>query len=468
MPPKARASASAKRAVARHDPRALKKSVLDQIPVEIWHTILSFAISCILFPYPSDSDRYQRGRDIAAFECRKVADYKVSETIRTKLRLVCRSWDSFLKEHSDRLVHLNRRWPGGYWPPIKRWDRVVRIENSIQYWCDSDCRTPGRCWADARETTPPILSSGEDTTIKEKCLPLVGSRCRTILLPGHYRESIVHLRQNNSVTMIQETADTIEESTLQSLEFSSAYRSLTHLLMQISYLDNPSFHLDLPELTSLELEIGQKKPNPLAGTSGSLRIGHWALPKLRHLHIWPRFTSQGEINTLHQLLQRIGQNVLDFTMDGRFTNKPKSLVPCEFWDWMPRLKHFQTDLVLVGWIGMPLKDIGCDFTIEVGYGICWDSGGSSLADLREKWASGRSRFGKMCITQSWDQLEDTIVLNIDDGELTDANEVEIFDILHQGVSGLEDTNGQMFSSFIMSKLDDRASQRRMFWEELRE
>ena len=403
--------------------------------------------------FPPHDDLHKHRHNIPTFDCLQVYVYKRSERIRTRLRLVCRSWDVFLEEYSDRFVHLNQWAPNGYWPPIKRWDHVVRLQGPVGHkcYCGSDEKEP--CWPVDRGDSP-TLSQQSNTGDVEPLLLLLSNRCKEIILPGFWRDKHFDLGKMNSVTVVQEKANTVEESSHQSRQITGAYRHLTHLSMRFPFLQNPTFHLDLPSLISLKLEIFSTGNSSQSRPPNSSGIGHWVLPSLRYLHVLSECIEEDDVNALHQFLKHLGKSIVELEISMKYTRVlGTGLLTCDWWDWLPQLRLFKTCLDIALCMNMPSQNVGCEIVLDGVSFVGWQSRDYSMDDIRARWKSGRSWLGRISIDISWHILKKLVESsNRHFAGSIDESVLEVLDILHGSTSGLEDEGGNVFSPTIVSEL----------------
>ncbi|KIM24604.1 hypothetical protein M408DRAFT_231550 [Serendipita vermifera MAFF 305830] len=333
-----------------------------QIPVEIWHKILSIAISYPLLP--REDDGYFEYQQIILFNCETIAMYKASERVRSKLRLVCRSWDHFLDQHSDRLVNLNTMVPNGYWPPVKRWDRVVRIEGADGIICN--CGIPP-CWPYKEPLTqwlPDVPPSGDlvnmSDELRKKFLPLIGNHCRAILRSFIWRDQLV---DPDGVIFLSGINDSGRYD-LSSTEISQKYPKLTHLEITTSALYEPSHHFLLPRLRLLSISVSNHEDEP---PFPSIQTGYWHLPLLRCLILSiPRLLNREVRLDLSPLIDSIGGSVKEFFV--RETNLHLEFQQITFskeiWRSMPDLQLLGAGIELLSSMKMPVVGHSLDFCFE--------------------------------------------------------------------------------------------------------
>lgn len=271
----------------------------NRLPVEVWHKILRIAISFPLLP--RDDDDLLECEQIARFNCETVANYKASETVRTQLRLVCRSWDHFLEEFSDRLVHLNTAAPDGHWPPVKRWNRVVRIEGIHSLSCNC---TPTPCWPCFTDyldsSTWDLDIAPRIHKVRTEYLPLLGNECNAISYPYTWSDQLLDPVRFSCVTFLTRVGDN-RSGIPTSAVISDVYRGLTYLETSIITLHDPSNIFRLPHLRYLSISI-----STIESTASSVPIGQWDLPVLRYLILTlPRYMVEGTLD-VQLLVDQIG------------------------------------------------------------------------------------------------------------------------------------------------------------------
>lgn len=290
----------------------------DRIPVEIWHEILKLAISCPLLPHQGDD--YRNFQWMSCFDCYQVAAYKDSERIRTKLRLVCRAWGDFLDKYSDRLVQLTTTASHGHWPPIKRWDRVVRVQGPVF----DKCGCEKICWrgfSGPRTLHSRALPSAyrtERQRTKDLYIRSLGNSCKAIVFPDYWRDDLMEQEQLNSIVMLADDFRELQpaDAARAMIALSRAYKQLTLLDIRIRTLNHPSIGLDLPSLDTLRLVVVGVPPRWRGNSRAPIAvvIGKWILPNVRFLYFDAINVSEVEIRCFDLFLQQLGKSLSTLIM----------------------------------------------------------------------------------------------------------------------------------------------------------
>ncbi|KIM24600.1 hypothetical protein M408DRAFT_26894 [Serendipita vermifera MAFF 305830] len=432
---------------------------VEKIPVEIWHRILGFAISCTLLP--GEDDDYYHGQAIRDLDCIMVADYKRSEIIRTKLRLVCRQWDQFLDNFSDRLVQLTPDAPMGYWPPVKRWDRVIRIQgpHNIFCTCKHSCWPPFDRKGDALSKgnllrpVPPRLQS----QIRETVLPQLSNQCKAILWPGVWQDDFVDPERFDSVIMFAHAFRDSEHATKQAAIISSTYMRLTHLEFWMPSLCNPSFYLSLERLETLRIYTektdGDLEPKVASDTHS---VGKWHLPSLRSLSVWIVAWTENDVRAFNMLLHQIGKGLTglymcDLTEDS-VTGHP--VISENTWSWLPSLEVVGTNLKHISLMPAPRKGTRSPITLLIDGEtnlINHIPPRQVLEDIRKNWSL--SATGEVIVNEPWSEM----IRAIEDdeawlGQGLHDSEIDVLDVLHAIGTGLRDSEGVPFQERIRRQL----------------
>ncbi|KIM24603.1 hypothetical protein M408DRAFT_10895 [Serendipita vermifera MAFF 305830] len=409
----------------------------DQIPVEIWHKILSIAISYPLLP--RDDDSYFEYQKVTLFNCETIAMYKACERVRTKLRLVCRSWDQFLDQHSDRLVHLNTATSTGHWPPVKRWNRIVRIEGINDINCECRVPTCWPCFIDYNEPSTWGLSAAPYSeyvveNVKKKHLPLLGSRCQAISHPSIWSGTLLDSVRLNGVTYLAWVGD-LGSLSPSSMKISQAYPNLTHLKISISPLYDPSHNFNLPRLRLLSILISHNEPPSPSG-----QIGYWQLPSLRCLVIVsPRLLGGDVPLDITPLISRIGQPVEEFFFREYISRfEAQQPIPSStIWTAMPSLKLLGATPAQLSSLTGPGVKRSVDFAIEIAELF---SENCARDDRMNKihLDSLREFCGRILLDKSWHEVSKWLARNAPLCAGSIYSSVEVFDKLNALGYGLCD------------------------------
>ena len=432
---------------------------VDKVPVEMWHRILCLAIACALLP--REDDTYFHHHAIRDLDCVMVAEYKHAERTRTILRLVCRRWNQILEVYSDRLVQLTPDSPTGHWPPVKRWDRVVRLQgpHNIFCGCEKPCWPPFDRKGDAlmsdKFSLP--LSANLQTEIRESILPQLGNRCKAVLWAGAWEDDLVDPERFGGLLMFSQTFRDAEHAANQSPVISRVYTQLTHLEFWIPSLHNPPFNLTLPLLHTLRI-FTQKRDGTLeqADTSGTIDVGQWSLPRLRCMSVWMVAWTHAEVRAFNLLLEQVGQGLTELYMcDMTESSSDGQPVFSEStWSWLPALRIMGTNLKQVSLMTAPGNHGRAPINLLIDPEtnlIDHVPPDELLAAIRRNWAL--SPTGEVVINEPWDAM----VRAIEDGEpwigegISDS-ELEILDVLHAIGSGLRDSEGVPFSEDVRRRL----------------
>lgn len=412
------------------------------VPVEIWYKILRIAISFPLLP--RDDDGYPTCEPAFLFDCSVIAKYKVCERDRAKLQLVCRSWNSFLDNYSNRLVHFTTRAPNGHWPPVKHWDRVVRIQGSNVY---CDC-TPEPCWPSPmyrsrkgrRVWNPKALPPPEVLIqkVKNDYIPQLRGQLKAIANASFWVDQLVDQDLLGGVSMLTVAADFPHRHRASSIEITRAYRNLTHLQLLLRRLVDPDNYFDLPKLRYLYLNFMEREPsNP------GPEIGHWRLPSLQILRLQMNFTDFSDMQpTLSRLIGLVGRRVehFAFEQDTRYAMLPEATLSSELWMKMPELKLLGLQVGQL--VNLPIPEDASK--LSLGINIC-DTlvglGKESLVidDIHGKWF--RIFGGLVILDQPWRDFFEDVKTGRYDSEIALSDCAKVFDVLDLIGSGIQDSEG---------------------------
>jgi hypothetical protein len=429
---------------AQRKPTTNTAVAVESVPVEVWHKVLRITISCPLIPR-EDDDYFQR-RDVADFGCAKIYQYVKSEQIRTKLRLVCRSWDAFLSEHSDRLVHLSSVMPGGHWPPVKKWDRVIKLVGPRSLTCKCViCPLTGhfrqsmyRRWDGASAGNGSI-----EDQIRGEYLPLISSRCRVIIMPYIWKNDLLDSERFGSVTMLTEE---LKDPTTQLPIISATYHRLTHLDVTLLSPFNLSLGLHLPRLTTLTVCV--RNPG-LVGAEEPAIVGRWILPKLRHLTFAGPFPEAA----IYSLLNQVGLNVTEFHLqDETLTSDVMAL--SRIWSFLPSVSLFGAFCLRLLSLSPPVdrhnRPINLILHFDEGQRYCMPET-TSLTLFQQHWVSLIA--GPVIIDISWREWIGISAGFPQFSASALSAQIRLFDLLDgMGCGGLCDREGVLFGLTIKEQL----------------
>jgi hypothetical protein len=437
---------------AQRKPSVNTVAAVERVPVEVWHKILRIAISCPLIP--RDDDNYFQRRDVENFGCAKIYQYVKAEQIRMKLRLVCHSWDAFLNEYSDRLVHLSSVIPGGHWPPVKSWDRVIRLvgPKSLTCKCVDLCPLTERMKQSIhrrRDDAPSANGSIEDR-IRGEYLPMIGNHCRVIIWPYTWKNDLLDRERFGSVTMLIEE---LKDPMIQLPIISATYPGLTHLNVTLRSQFDPLLILHLPRLTSLTLCV---KNTGLAIFEGPAIVGRWLLPKLRHMAFVGPFPEEA----IYYLLDQVGLNVTEFHSQDESPEWIRKL--SRIWSLLPSVSIFGASCLQILSVIPPVEPHNRPINLIMHF-----SAGqthfmpeeASLILFQQDWAS--SIVGAVTIDIAWNEWISNFTRSswwFSASAL--SAQIRMFDVLNGMGNGLRDSEGVPFGSTIKAQLSAAVEQLR--------
>lgn len=412
----------------------------NRVPVEVWHKILRTAI---WFPLlPQEDDGYLSHKRLLPFDCALIAEYKASERIRTNLRLVCRSWDRFLDEYSDRLVHLNKSVPDGHWPPIKRWNYVVRIHCSKDLRCS--CK-PDPCWPCSQihkrasrwdPTTMPSLRIMIEN-VKNLYLPLLGNRLKVIVDANVWIDQLLDRDRLGGVISLTGVGEAVLCAPF-SQEISKAYQDLTHLGISIRDIYSLENYFDLPKLRSLSLTFSGR-----AHPSSEASLGHWHLPSLRILVVKLFNDGRHDIRPTFDLFVPLVGGALKHFIFEEITNHylpTQSVLSDDLWTSMPKLELLGIQLKELASLSKPADMQSMDLVINVEDSFSERNDISSYKHtLRQNWTHAIS--GQVILDRSWQEIQNKINKKTSRWGRNLSICAEIFDFLDVVGIGLQDSEG---------------------------
>ncbi|KIM25751.1 hypothetical protein M408DRAFT_203589 [Serendipita vermifera MAFF 305830] len=440
---------------------------MERTPTEIWQRILRLAISCSLLPLHGDYDHVQI-RTISEVTCSLFLEYKQSERTRTNLRLVCASWNEFLEQYSDRFVRLTPYVPDGYWPPVKRWDRVIRLEGPAGHTCKKRC-WPAFSMMSLWATQGPDVEERKktETLIRDKHLPLLGHRCKAIISPGPWKRDLESL---DHIVLLNDDAIVASDPAVYLSTLSTKYTNLQHLQIYLPTLIVPGAHIEFPLLDTLSVTLATHidfpLPNPLLPSHGGL----WDLPKLRYLEFDSTDTRICDINMFRLFLTQVGRTITHFHL-GKYLLERRDVTNTLFSD------NFYDSVPSLAYLGVGMHDLSqlprlsddyysppITIFLNIYRMWWWEGPPRELAKhLPKRWPPGR--LGEVRLEVTWEEFRDRIHYHGASRQYSTSlmrrsfwsGDIEILDVLHITGQGLMDRAGFPFDASIRESIVSIAS-----------
>ncbi|KIM24607.1 hypothetical protein M408DRAFT_26899 [Serendipita vermifera MAFF 305830] len=427
-----------------------------RVPVEIWHKILCIAISFPLLP--QDDDGYPMCNEISRFDCAMIAKYKACERDRTKLQLVCRSWNSFLDNYSDRLVHFVIGAPNGYWPPIKHWDRVVRVQGGNVH---CNCM-PELCWPSTYHrdgfkhwmSDPKTLPSPKILTMQDS-LPLLGSQLKAIAGSVSWASHWMTGQDRFGGLLMLTGVGTMDGNAFPSRLISTVHRALTHLEITAETFWNPEHIFDLPKLRYLSFTAGTGRL-PAAHTD---IFGHWSLPCLQTLVLNITNSVEHDLRPIvDRLIGLVGSNVKHFVCKPPISPGwlPVPALPEDLWTRMPRLERIDADLTQLATTpipgGAPRLSLGINLAQILSFHNNVPAG---VSNIPQQWLHAIG--GPVLLDLPWRDLFTTlkaedVIRRRSYGRKNAIFCAEAFDVLDLIGSGLQDSEGKCYDEHVRMQI----------------
>lgn len=371
-------------------------------PVEIWQRILELAIHTGP-SYPREEDGFIQNLSVFDEECAIMATYHAAELIRGRLRLVCKSWNDFLKYSSNSFAPVPM-----YSHATAPADESLAIANRIQMiYRPFHCTCPSRCYLSRRWLQANPVRFDEDIRwhlglgdIIERCGQLSAQMLRCDIARSDLRsvgEAFPRLR----------VLSTMSGRGNWSIKLAKYFPLLTHLDVDGNIRDTFRSGLDLPSLTTLSIRLlnrdasvyGHDWPTP----------GGWNLPELKYLSI-EGFFGRGFVRThFDTLLQSCGTTLkgLIVTQANRRNVAMQGFAfPDQLWELCPKLQSLGGSAQSLLRVPRPPANAKMESVIVTSlFGpVGWESGN----DIRETAdivaAYSEWRFERFDIRVSWERF----------------------------------------------------------------
>jgi hypothetical protein len=304
-------------------------------PVEIWQRILELAVHTGP-SYPCEEDGFIANLSVFDNECAIMATYHAVEVIRGRLRLVCKSWNEFLKYSSSSFAPVPL-FPVR--PATAPADESLAIANRIQMiYRPFTCICPSRCylsrrWRQAKPTRTFNEYRLELDNIIEKCGELPAQILRCDISRSHDLQSVGEAFPRLRVL------STLSNRGDWSIKLAQYFPLLTHLDVDNNIHDTFRSGLDLPSLATLSIRL--LKLDMSVNDDGWPTPSGWNLPGLKYLSIEGLF-GRGFVRThVDTLLQSCGttlKGLIIVQYDRRNDAMQGFTFPDQLWELCPNLQ----------------------------------------------------------------------------------------------------------------------------------
>ncbi|KIM33351.1 hypothetical protein M408DRAFT_326097 [Serendipita vermifera MAFF 305830] len=267
-------------------------------------------------------------------DCAIISAHSAAERTSRRLRLVCRSWNSFLTSLSNDFVAISRYFRlEGFQEICSKLANANRIQLVGQF----DCICSNPCWYSRQWKGPPNATTQSSTYINRIFngygnLPsqvFQGATSYDILEQQWLVERLANLRALST--------DTIPSNPF--FQIREVFPLLTHLEIKdfspLIFFDGLTF----PTLTTLSLQVRKRTAVALVQMWSPART--WDLPKLLYLTVEGDFNKSFVETHLRTLLQSTGTTLRGLSVRQTIigTMSPHGFAfPVEMWDWCPNLQ----------------------------------------------------------------------------------------------------------------------------------
>jgi len=300
---------------------------VERMPTELWQSILLSAIESPLLPRTGDD--FVDGLMVFSSGCQSQYHYRKVEIVRTRLRLVCRSWNAFLQDvaaHRSffscvKLLRIPIRGEG-----TQNIRRVELADNCIL----------NTCYCLERQPIPRDMKIyGKDATTQTKRVEYL--QLPSLYSQNHRYEVIMDIL--NSATRLRALAFGPNDSFRQKFILNhTSLKHITHLSVGLfgTYSDGPRTQpFSFPAVRVLFIQIGDYRPRE--------DILLWRFPSVTSLYIKRGTHSYGGhlLEGLDLFLAAYGRQITSLYIECKCR---RNAVDALFWDWFPNVHLFGIEL----------------------------------------------------------------------------------------------------------------------------
>jgi hypothetical protein len=306
-----------------------------QAPVEIWHKILKYTISVPLFLDPNPTETY--GID-SIIDYSWESSYWEAERTRHSLRVVCKSWDIFLKRYAHRFVNMTDVCHGMVPDTVLPFAIRISLRLNLSCGCEAFCTG----------TEPRTVLKSRVMERLEKAIVALGNLYGPDMMWNLEILSEQLTKDRRELELLRHRAPRLSalvNNETYDLSINNTFAESLNVLSIDDIWDwepiIPAGVLRLSNLTTLYLSV----------PSLDFYFKGWSLPSLKHLSIdWSTRSSDthSAVNKLLEMLEQVGEG-LETLYFRKY--KPESIpVPQRLWKLCPRLLRVQMPC---NWAEMP-------------------------------------------------------------------------------------------------------------------
>lgn len=306
-----------------------------QTPIEIWHMILSLAVDSPLLPH-QDGDVVDL-MTLFSSACRSQRNHIASEITRTCLRLVCRTWNQFLKDQGVQLVLSRVSNPDPSWGLHEMAQRLEILTN-IECQCGIGCHFTGKVLPSFNQQRISYGYQGPKTNYR------VDSNSLLRLMEVIVARSSIELNLLDRMPYLRALEFIQPQNGQANFIQRRSVRNLAHLQLKAitaTTLDDVVGNVSFANLRSLSIDFESTSDQTNYQPPHCTPIDKWHFPVLRTLRICghiERRISSSVLALIRQPRPALYSVYFDFTYAETANESTPFAITPSFWTSLPNLR----------------------------------------------------------------------------------------------------------------------------------